>query len=167
MLRYFAGAVHNAPMHPGANFGARQRDLCMRGVRQPASLFCNGNRIQRWASVGAVRDSYSRRSIVCTAFAVYGLPPPVTCPWSASAALILRNDIRCRCISLASATTSGRGSARGLRPAHLPVSAFLRARAAASLWTTRSGRRSCEATGRLVAWPGCAATRPRPQTMRQ
>ena len=72
-------------------------------------LFCNGNRILRCASVGAVRDSYSRRSIVCTAFAVYGLSPPVTCPCSASAALILRNDIRCRCISLASATGSQLG----------------------------------------------------------
>src|SRR5262249_56336502 len=90
----------------------------------------------------AVRTGQGERRVIRiiarTALGEYGRPPPVRCPCSANAALILRSDIRLACISRASAATSGRASARVLRPPHLPVSAFLRSRAALSLWTSRA-----------------------------
>jgi hypothetical protein len=52
--------------------------------------------------------------------------------------------MRCPRISLASATTAGRASAYDLRPPHLPVTAFLRSRAAlsfATIFRNRSGAR--------------------------
>jgi hypothetical protein len=79
MLRYFAGAVHNRyepRCIPALILGSTARLVHARGT--PAGqLVLQRESDTTLGSVGAVRDSYSRRSMVCTAFAVYGLPPPV------------------------------------------------------------------------------------------
>ena len=79
MLRYFAGAVHNRyepRCIPALILGSTARLVHARGT--PAGqLVLQRESDTTLGSVGAVRDSYSRRSMVCTAFAVDGLPPPM------------------------------------------------------------------------------------------